>query len=112
MDVGRAFSYVTADQRWISKLVIAAAINSVPIFQFAFFGYMLNVTRQVHSNSPDVLPEWDDLGDLFVRGLVVWLGLLIWTIPLIVVFGCGFVAALLADESGSLAIVSLCVLTP
>jgi hypothetical protein len=112
MDFGRSFGYVTRDPRWISKLVIAAAINSVPILSFALTGYALEIVRRVYTGAPQELPEWDELGDMFVRGLVVSLGLFIWTLPLTALFIAGVVAGFALDDSGALGVISLCVLSP
>lgn len=112
MDVGRAISYVTQDPRWISKLVIAAAISLVPILNFALYGYALEITRRVYQGQTDALPEWDGLGDMLVRGLVVWAGLLLWSIPIYAVFLCGVIGGFSLDSSGTLGVISLCVFTP
>jgi hypothetical protein len=112
MDFGRSFGYVTRDPRWISKLVIAAAINSVPILSFALTGYALEIIRRVYSGAPQELPEWDDLGDMFVRGLVASLGMFLWMLPLMSLFVASVVAGFALDDSGTLGVASLCVLSP
>ena len=70
MDIGRAFGYVFDDDRWITKILIAAAILLagiaffwlllIPAFLAAFLlnGYGLEITRRVIRGDAQVLPEW------------------------------------------------------
>jgi hypothetical protein len=83
VDFGRAYTFMTADPRWISKILIAAAVSLVPILQFAVYGYALDVLKRVYEGSDVPMPEWDDFGDYFVRGLLVALGVFIWQLPIL-----------------------------
>jgi uncharacterized membrane protein len=49
---------------------------------------------------------------MFVRGLVASLGLFLWMLPLMSLFIAGVVAGFALDDSGTLGVVSLCVLSP
>jgi hypothetical protein len=120
VDVGRAFSYVSTDPRWLQKVLIAAAIilggSLLPLvgilLLFLVYGYMVEIVRRVYQGVDSPLPEWDNAGDFFMRGLIVWLGVLIWLLPVIAVVSCVAVFASAADSSGAATLVSFCILGP
>ena len=71
MDVAKAFTFVTEDERWMSKIGIGAAIS---LFFFLIIpipllvGYLVGITRNVKEGVERPLPEWDDFGQLFMDG--------------------------------------------
>jgi hypothetical protein len=84
MDYARAFTFVTEDKNWVTKLIIGAVISFfsfliVPIF--FLLGYMIAVTRQVLNHKDLPLPEWDNWGELFKDGIIVWVAQLVYTLP-------------------------------
>ncbi len=87
MDVGRAFSYVFQDQRWLSKVAIGGLVSAVPILNFAAFGYMLKVAQNVAQGNPQPLPEWNDFGDHFMRGLYAVVITIVYLIPYFIIVG-------------------------
>lgn len=96
MDVGRAFGYVFEDQRWLSKVAIGGLVSAVPILNFAALGYMLKVAENVARGSATPLPEWNEFGDHFMRGLYAVVISLVYFIPyilLVIVFSCITAAA-------------------
>jgi hypothetical protein len=96
MDVGRAFGYVFEDQRWLSKVAIGGLVALVPILNFAALGYMLKVAENVARGSATPLPEWNEFGDHFMRGLYAVVISLVYFIPyilLVIVFSCITAAA-------------------
>ena len=80
LDLGRAFRFVIEDPDWIKKILIggvftllAAVLVGAPFVM----GYLVRLTRNVARGEPRPLPEWDDLGGLFMdglRALAVYLG--------------------------------------
>lgn len=87
MDVGKSITFVTEDEKWLEKLGIGALVAAVPILNFAWSGFMVDVMRNVAAGEAKPLPDWSDLGDKFVRGLVITLAGLIYALPAILV-GC------------------------
>ena len=84
MDVAKAFTFVTEDERWIGKIGIGAAIAllSVLIIPFPLLvGYLVGITRNVRDGVERPLPEWDDFGLLFKDGLAVIVAQLVYTLP-------------------------------
>ena len=83
MEIGRAYTFTVSDPKWIAKILIAVAVSLVPILNFALYGYALDVLNRVYQGSDLPLPEWDDFGDYFMRGLLVTIGVLIWQLPVL-----------------------------
>ncbi|MEX1158952.1 MAG: DUF4013 domain-containing protein [Thermomicrobiales bacterium] len=111
MDIGRAFTFITSDPKWISKVLIGAAVSLVPILNLALYGYALDVLKRVHQGVDLPLPEWDDFGDYFVRGLLVTIGVFIWQMPVMVVFIPVIIVGVIT-ESALIFVVGLACLLP
>lgn len=74
MDVAKAFTYFAEDERWMGKLVIGVLVSLVSILilpGFLLSGYMVGITRNVMNGEKRPLPEWEDLGTLFMDGLSI-----------------------------------------
>ncbi|MDQ3549494.1 MAG: DUF4013 domain-containing protein [Chloroflexota bacterium] len=97
MDIGRAYTFITSDPKWISKVLIGAAVSLVPILNLALYGYALDVLKRVYHGGDLPLPEWDDFGDYFMRGLLVALGLFVWQLPIVFLIGAVVIVGLIAD---------------
>jgi hypothetical protein len=83
MDVGRAFAYVFQDRRWGEKLLIAIALNFVPIVgQFFVRGYFVELLRRVAEGEPYPLPEWDNFGDKLIKGFLLSVIQFVYLLPL------------------------------
>jgi hypothetical protein len=90
MDIGKSFSFVFDDEDWLKLLIIGGLIFLIPIVNFAGLGYLVQVIRNVRDGHERPLPTWDNFGEFFMEGLKVFVGLLVWFSPLIVlacVFG-------------------------
>src|SRR5688500_894251 len=108
VDVGRSITYVFQDPQWLKKVAIGGLLVFVPIFGWlVIFGYFMRNIRQVAVGSDLPLPEWDDFGNDFVRGLKGFVALIVWSLPVIVVSICA-IAPLQAlnDSDGSGALVA------
>jgi hypothetical protein len=84
MDAEKSFSYPFEDREWISKLGLGALISMVPILNFAWSGYLVDIIRNVMSNNPEPLPTWDDLGKKFSEGLILFGASLIYAFPILI----------------------------
>ena len=117
IDLGRALQHPFEDRDWASKLLIGAAVNLVPILNFAMMGYSLDVLRNTSRGQDVPLPAWDDFGKKFVDGLKLFVAQLVYALPLIVVafvyvFGTVFLTAMTAagedrGDRGQFAFVAL-----
>jgi hypothetical protein len=71
LDVGRALGFVFEDPDWVKKMLIGGLFQLLGTFVVGGFftaGYGLRLIRRVAAGEPRPLPEWDDLGGMFVEG--------------------------------------------
>ncbi|MCS7285548.1 MAG: DUF4013 domain-containing protein [Anaerolineae bacterium] len=111
MDIGKAFSYVFEDKNWLVKLLIGGVLLLIPIVNFISIGYALRTLRNVAEGEEKPLPEWDNWGDYFTKGLMVFLATLLYLLPFYILLGIGgaLVGIAGAREEGALAsIAALC----
>jgi len=84
MDAGKAIRFVFEDDQWISKILLGSVISLIPFFgSIALAGYAIAVLRNVKAGSSRPLPTWDRLGEYFVDGLLFFVALLVYSIPLL-----------------------------
>lgn len=89
MDIGRAFTFFLDDPGWFRKVLLGALISLIPLVgSFILIGWALAHTRNVYYGSDIPIPEWDDIGNYLVRGLIAWLGALVWALPLVILSVC------------------------
>jgi hypothetical protein len=108
MDVTRSFKYVFEDKDWIKKVLIGGVLNIIPVIGQAFmWGYGLRQLKNVKEGRELPLPEWNDWGGDLMRGIMVFLGYLVYAIPLIILAifsgifgGLGTTAVLTAARAG------------
>src|SRR5512139_1860929 len=81
MDVGKSVGYVFEDQKWTNKLLIGMLVSIVPIVNFALFGWVIDIMRNVSQRQPNPLPEWSDFGEKFVKGAILFVVGLIYSLP-------------------------------
>lgn len=104
MEVGKSFTYMFEDKDWIAKIAIGGLITLIPVVgSLIVLGYVLRVVRNTRDDVTPILPEWNDIGDMLVKGFMAVLGLLIWSLPVIALACCTglLVAALGGAGSGS-----------
>ncbi|MBI5302357.1 MAG: DUF4013 domain-containing protein [Chloroflexi bacterium] len=104
MDIGKAFTYVFEDPKWMMKVLIGGLVGLVPIVNFAVLGYMLTTLKNVADGQQYPLPEWGEFGAHFMKGLYAFVGVLVYFAPLIVVSCCvGVLGAVASGAVGSTA---------
>lgn len=86
MDIAKGFTFITEDERWMTKIGIGAAIVLASMLLFGIpmlllVGYQLAITRNVMNGEKQTLPEWDDFGKYFMDGLYLTLARLVYTLP-------------------------------
>lgn len=80
LDFGRAVRFFFEDPKWVTKIILGGLFSMLSIFLVGTFfvtGYVVGITRRTARGESQPLPEWDDLGTLFVdgaRALAVYLG--------------------------------------
>ncbi len=85
MDFGKAVSFTFDDPDWIKKVAIGGVVTFVPILNFAAYGYSIEVTRRVIDGNPQPLPEWDDFGGKFIKGLIYFVIGLVYSLPIVLI---------------------------
>ena len=101
MDYGKSFTYLFEDEKWISKFLVGVVISLVPIVNFATYGYMLQIVKNVRDSEEHPLPEWDDFGKLFVDGLKFLAGFLVYMAPVILLSFSISIFAIALDAVGA-----------
>lgn len=101
MELGKAFTYIFQDKRWLTKLLLGWLVSIVPILNFAFTGYVTKVISNVEGKMEEPLPEWDDFGKKFVIGFFMWVAGIIYSIPIIIVASLSIIPLALAGDSSS-----------
>ncbi len=127
MDIGKSFSYVFEDPNWISKVAIGGAILLAgTIFAFLLglpllaasiilLGYSLTVIKNVAEGNPTPLPQWNDFGAFFMKGLYAGVGIIVLELPAIIL-GCCLAAVTTAvngqsangNSAGPMVLVATC----
>jgi hypothetical protein len=101
MDIGRSFKFMFEDESWITKILIGGILSLVPILNFVVYGYQLQIIKNVSQDQELPLPDWDDFGGKFVKGLMVAIAAFIYALPLIVVWIIGVVVMAIAGGAAS-----------
>ncbi len=74
------------DENWIMKIVIGGILLIIPIINFMVLGYMLQALKRAADGMDIPLPEWDDFGGKFMKGLMVFIIALIYQIPVMLIW--------------------------
>ncbi|HHX44072.1 MAG TPA: DUF4013 domain-containing protein [Chloroflexi bacterium] len=101
MDIGKAFTFPFDDQEWVKKLIIGAVLLIIPVVNFIAIGYMIRVMRNVAEGDTRPLPEWDQWGDDFMKGLLVALAGLAYALPILLVNGISAIFGIIASSANS-----------
>lgn len=95
MDIGKSFTFLTEDERWLTKLgigvalVLISSLLSVILIGFLGFfilaGYNVRLVQNVRDGNPRPLPEWDRWGDDLALGVKLVVAILIYTVPVLII---------------------------
>ncbi len=113
MEIGKAFTFVFDDKKWLEKVLIGGLIVlATIIFSWTIIigilggalllGYMIEVVRNVRRGDPQPLPEWNAWGEKIVSGIKYFVIMLIWSLPLIILWmPIGILSAVLGNSDAS-----------
>jgi hypothetical protein len=98
-DLARSFTYMFEDKNWLSKMLVGAAfvLLSGIIIGIPFLGgYIVAAIKRAYDDEEVPLPEWDNFGDLFGKGIVAFIIVVLLYIPAFVLHfvPCGGLLAL------------------
>jgi hypothetical protein len=85
MQIGKAFSFPFEDKAWLTKFLVAAVVSIVPIVNFAWTGYIVELVKNVIDRKEMALPEWGDFGKKFIDGLIVTVAYFVYSLPALLV---------------------------
>jgi hypothetical protein len=80
VDYGKALKRPFSE---INKFIIAILISIVPIVNFIFAGYSLEVARTAMKHNFK-LPEWKNIRSLFLKGLLITIIIFLYAVPVLV----------------------------
>jgi hypothetical protein len=122
MDIASAFTFMFDDEEWVKKIAVGGGITFLGLLLSPILigiavllplsGYMLETLKNVRDGRPTPLPEWSDFGNLFSKGLIVFLIALIYSLPSLI-FVCIYVGAqygLANADSDILIVVASCLM--
>lgn len=87
-DFAKPFSFVFEDPDWIKKIAIGGLMYLAAFFIVGIFfilGYCARLARNVVEGVARPLPEWDDLGEYFTEGLKLFLVMLAYFLPFLLI---------------------------
>ena len=100
MNFGKSFTYMFDDANWVSKFLVGIVISMVPILNIAWAGYGIGIMRNMARGMEKPLPSWDNLGEKFKDGLVIFIAGFIYALPALIVIGIGVgVATAIGDDN-------------
>jgi hypothetical protein len=103
MEIGKAFGYVFEDENWPKKVLMGGVfvLLSLLLVGIPFvLGYLVQTIRNVIEGQPRPLPEWDNLGEKFMSGLMLLIIIIIYQIPSILFSCISQAGPMLASQSG------------
>jgi len=112
MDIAKAVTFITGDERYKEKLatgvvliLLSSLLAPVMIGFLGFLmlaGYSIRLLQNVRDGKPQPLPEWNQWSEDFVRGLKLLVVALIWSLPIfVVVVPMGIGAAIVDNGRGA-----------
>lgn len=93
MDIKKALTFVTEDDRWIIKILIGGVLVflSFLIIPILFVqGYLVHIVRNVMDGVEEPLPEWEQWGKLLKDGFNLTVAGLVYTLPIWLLMCCSF----------------------
>ncbi len=109
MDIGRALTYFSEDERWVEKTAIGTGLLLISslllvaligvLGYFILFGYLVRLIQNVRDDVHPVLPEWDRWGDDLIRGVKLICVYLVWALPIILVSVPMFIIGVVVSEN-------------
>jgi hypothetical protein len=90
MDIKEIFSFPTKDKEWVIKMIIGIALSILPIINFFCSGYAYRVFKGAVNGEALTMPEWDNWGELFINGFLIFaISFIYFVIPFIPMAGGG-----------------------
>ena len=85
-DLGKAFTFIFKDPRWVSKVAVAALFMILSIVLIGFIvlvGYFIQLIQRVIRREEYPLPDWSDIGVKFIVGIKFAIVYLVYLLPVL-----------------------------
>lgn len=85
-NLGLAFSFPFRDPDWVKKSLLGGLFAMLSLFGVGVIflaGYCVQVTQRVMRREPQLLPEWDNLGQMFILGLKYCVVYVVYLLPIV-----------------------------
>jgi Protein of unknown function (DUF4013) len=103
MEYGKAFAFLTEDEKWLTKLLIGGVLvfagGFVILPLFLVYGYSFEILQNVAAGNARPAPEWDRLEDKFKTGLYLFAIRIVYFLPFILVICCFALLAIAVSAS-------------
>jgi len=103
MEYGKAFTFLTEDEKWLAKLLIGGVLVFAGSFVFLplflLYGYSFEILQSVAAGNARPAPEWDRLEDKFKKGLYLLAIRIVYFLPFVLVICCVALLAIAATAS-------------
>jgi len=96
MDIGKAITFFTEDERWLEKLAIGAGLGLISFLLspvligvvgfFIIAGYCVRLLQNVRDGNAQPLPEWNQWGEDLIRGFKLVVVSVVWALPTLVFY--------------------------
>ncbi len=110
MDIGRALTFFTEDERWIEKtaigvgvLLLSTLLSVILVGLVGFFivmGYGIRLLQNVRDGVNPVLPEWDQWGEDLNRGFKLFVVQFVWALPIVLIILPVTIISVIAGNAG------------
>ena len=104
MDIGKSFTFMFDDEKWGEKIAIGTLLMLLSIIPLVnlftalvLVGYSLRLLKNVAEGNETPLPEWNDWGGDWLKGLMLVLAWLIYSVPIWLLSGVGALVEALAN---------------
>jgi hypothetical protein len=116
MDLGKSFTFMFDDEKWVQKLAIGGLLILVSIIPLVNIftllvvtGYTLRLLKNVADGQQTPLPDWDDWGGDWIKGLMIILASLIYSAPAWIGSGIGALLGQFADSGNGSEVLGVCI---
>lgn len=103
-DFVRPFTVVFEDPRWLPKVLVGGLFVLASAFLVGVFflmGYLAQLVRNVVAGEQHPLPEWDNLGDKFSEGLVIFAAMFCYVVPWMIIYFIVMIPVIIAAAAGN-----------
>ena len=100
IDLARAFKAPFQDREWVTKTLLGFVWTLLVVTAPAVYGAQVEYISSV-SRGDEILPDWSDFGNKWMRGLLVMVAGFIYFLPVVVISLIFFVPVMIASIGGS-----------